>query len=443
MAYKKREFVPLSITHPEIAREAHGWDPSLLRPGSNKKLLWKCRLGHTWEAAPNSRTGQGQGCAVCSGHQIEIGFNDLTTTHQGIAAEADGWDPRTVTHGSGKKVSWICPSGHKYEAKVASRARGSGCAVCEGKAVLAGYNDLETTHPDIAAQAHNWDPSSVNAGSDKIRDWICNKGHIWSAPIIYRTRGNNCSICANKKVLAGYNDFATTHPDLAREAFGWDPKTIISGSHKKLSWKCSLGHVWEARPNSRVSMNSGCAVCDGTQVLIGFNDLVTTHPSVAREAKNWDPTTISRGSKAKQLWICDEGHEWLASPKSRTGLESGCPTCSKTGFDPNKDGYLYFLYHPNWIMHQVGITNVPDDRLGRHKNLGWEVLEVRGPMDGFEARQWEQDILRVLRGRKIKLGSKAGVGKFDGYTEAWDANALSVKSIKELMKLVQDRENEN
>lgn len=436
MAYKKREFVPLSVTHPEIAREAFGWDPSLVRPGCNKKLTWKCRFDHTWEASPNSRTGQGQGCAVCSGRKIQIGFNDLATTHPQIAAEAIGWDPKTVTHGSNKKVSWLCSKGHMYEAVVASRASGSGCAICKGKAVLSGFNDLKTTHPDIAAQAHEWDPSTVNAGSDKVRDWICTKGHIWSASIITRTNGNNCSICANKKVLAGYNDLATTYPDLAREAFGWDPKTIIAGSHRKLSWKCSFGHVWEARPNSRVSMKSGCAVCDGTQVLIGFNDLVTTHPSIAKQAKNWDPKTVTRGSKTKQEWICDEGHEWVAATKSRTGLDSGCPTCSRTGFDPNKDGYLYFLYHPNWVMYQIGITNVPDDRLGRHQNLGWEIIEVRGPMDGFETRQWEQDILKVLRNKKIQLGSKGGVGKFDGYTEAWDANAFSVKSIKELMLLV-------
>jgi len=44
-------------------------------------------------------------------------------------------------------------------------------------------------------------------------------------------------------------------------------------------------------------------------------------------------------------------------------------------------------------MLQIGITNFPDDRLGTHKHLGWEVLEVRGPMDGLLARNWETSIL--------------------------------------------------
>jgi hypothetical protein len=88
-------------------------------------------------------------------------------------------------------------------------------------------------------------------------------------------------------------------------------------------------------------------------------------------------------------------------------------------------------------MYQIGITNVPDHSLGRHQYLGWEVLEVRGPIDGFQTRKWEQDILAMIRRKGIELGSKKGVGKFDGYTEAWDANAFSVASLKDLMNLIE------
>ena len=33
-------------------------------------------------------------------------------------------------------------------------AEGLGCPYCSGRKVLAGYNDLATTHPDIAAMWH-------------------------------------------------------------------------------------------------------------------------------------------------------------------------------------------------------------------------------------------------------------------------------------------------
>ena len=49
---KKRSKIPLSKTHPKLAKEAHGWDPSKVTYGSDKNLLWKCVKGHIWGAAP-------------------------------------------------------------------------------------------------------------------------------------------------------------------------------------------------------------------------------------------------------------------------------------------------------------------------------------------------------------------------------------------------------
>jgi hypothetical protein len=38
--------------------------------------------------------------------------HSLTETHPELAAEADGWDPTTVSFGMAKKLSWRCPEGH-------------------------------------------------------------------------------------------------------------------------------------------------------------------------------------------------------------------------------------------------------------------------------------------------------------------------------------------
>jgi hypothetical protein len=91
-------------------------------------------------------------------------------------------------------------------------------------------------------------------------------------------------------------------------------------------------------------------------------------------------------------------------------------------------------------MLQIGITNVPDDRLSTHRRLGWEVLELRGPMNGDLARQWETDILRMLRAKKAIVGNTEIAGRFTGYTESWLKNSYPVTSLKELMNLVQDNE---
>jgi hypothetical protein len=121
-------------------------------------------------------------------------------------------------------------------------------------------------------------------------------------------------------------------------------------------------------------------------------------------------------------------------------MESGCPTCAVTGFDPNKDGFLYFLSHSKWSMYQIGITNFPDDRLHSHEKLGWKLLEIRGPMDGLLTQTWETAILRMLKAKGADLSNSKIAGKFDGYSEAWSKSTFSTKSIKELMRLTEEFE---
>ena len=91
-------------------------------------------------------------------------------------------------------------------------------------------------------------------------------------------------------------------------------------------------------------------------------------------------------------------------------------------------------------MFQIGITNDPDKRLGQHKKIGWELLELRGPMDGHLTQQWETAILRMLKSNGADLSNDKIAGKFDGYSEAWSKSTFEVGSIKELMRLTEEFE---
>jgi hypothetical protein len=51
---------------PLIAREALDWDPSEYLPQSNKRKLWICSFGHTWEASIYMRTNRNTGCPFCN-----------------------------------------------------------------------------------------------------------------------------------------------------------------------------------------------------------------------------------------------------------------------------------------------------------------------------------------------------------------------------------------
>ena len=185
----------------------------------------------------------------------------------------DGLSPESVKINSNRKVWWKCKHGHEWQAIVSDRvSKHIGCPVCSNHKVLAGYNDLETMCPEIAEE---WNiekngsllPSQVVSGSAKVVWWKCKQGHEWKTPVCARTnKGASCPYCSNKKVLVGYNDLATVRPEIARD---WNYKknrdllpTMFSyGSGRKVWWKCSTcGHEWQASINSRNQGNT-CPHC--------------------------------------------------------------------------------------------------------------------------------------------------------------------------------------
>ena len=64
-------FNDLKTKFPEIAKEADGWDPSLIIFGAHKKLSWKCSKGHQWQTSPSHRTLDKSSCPTCA----ETGFS--------------------------------------------------------------------------------------------------------------------------------------------------------------------------------------------------------------------------------------------------------------------------------------------------------------------------------------------------------------------------------
>ena len=434
-------FNDLKTRFPEIAAEADGWETSVINPGSDAKKPWVCVRGHKWVAAIVKRTSSGRGCPYCSNNKVLKGFSDLETKFPEIAVQANGWDPTTVSSKSKMKLEWICSKGHVWSAAVGSRTvGGNGCPVCRNLLTITGVNDLATLFPSIANQADGWDPTVINSGSSNRMSWKCELGHRWVTQVAVRTsRNSGCPVCNRDIVLAGFNDLTTTHPDIAAMAHGWDPSTVISGSHKLREWKCSRGHISKAKIQTR-ARGVGCPICSNLYIQKGFNDLQTTHPDIAAMAHGWDPSTVIAGTHKKYRWRCSEGHEWMADPKHLAFSARGCPSCTKFGYTPTDEGWFYLLRHPDMGLYQIGISNTPKDRLRQHELSGWETLELRGPMDGGYTQKLERDSLKALKKRNAKFANKAGIEKFDGYTEAWTKASLNVTSIKQILDWVYEDE---
>lgn len=255
------------------------FDPARLTCGSNAKVWWKCAQGHEWLASVSNRSYHKSGCPYCGGKKAFAGFNDLATVSPILAAE---WHPilngsvslEMVVAGSDKSAWWRCKNGHEWKATIKDRQHGNGCPYCSGRLAIAGETDLATLAPEIAAQWHptkNGDttPADVTVSSNKKVWWMCEKGHEWESSVDQRKKAG-CPYCGNKRVLGGYNDLVTTHPELAAQ---WHPtrnggltaRMVSYGSTKLVWWQCDKGHEWRASPNGRTNKDEhallNCPIC--------------------------------------------------------------------------------------------------------------------------------------------------------------------------------------
>ena len=299
-----------------------GLGPGDVKVNAGQKFWWRHEgeggVDHEWQASVAHRVQGGQGCAVCTGNQIQIGENDLASQWPDIAAE---WDyeanaaanaedpkhprtPKEVTGGSTKKVFWKSDekttkcSGHRWPAAVYKRTQGDGCSVCRGFTIQVGENDLATVNPLLAAEwdyeanatanaedpKHPATPQEVTVSSNKKVFWKSDEkttkcsGHRWPATVGGRTAGAGCGVCQGSTIQVGENDLASQRPDVARE---WDyesnaaanaedlehpstPQEVCRASHRRVWWQCQnsvCGRSWKTPVNSRTTQGSGCPTC--------------------------------------------------------------------------------------------------------------------------------------------------------------------------------------
>jgi len=341
--------------------------PSEVGLADKRKFVWQGACGHNWSASIPSRL-EGNGCAVCDGKQINIGVNDLGTTHPKIASE---WDrilnqplnPSEVSKGSGKKVWWTCGKGHSYQATVSNRTSGFGCPYCSGRLFVAGVEDLETLYPEVAKQWSHKNPipaSGVSGVSGKPYIWECASGHEWRTTVNSRTRqGTGCPTCWGRVRVEGENDAATLHPELlARYDAGKNRNSLSSygpGSGALLWWLCPRGHSYRSTIPSQI-IGSECNICRNRVFVQGVNDLATIHPKLAREfdeIKNGiSASNIKAVSTLSVWWKCDLGHEFRVSPNNRISRNTMCPFCANVkvleGFNDLRTKYpeLMTEWHP-------------------------------------------------------------------------------------------------
>ena len=245
---------------------------------SSDKVWWMCLKGHpSYQQIIANRTLQHQGCPYCSHTVVVSGETDLATLRPDLLEEWD-YEKNTILPGEvfangTTKVYWRCKEGHSYYKSVRDRvAQKYGCPFCANNLRMEAYEkNLIGEFPRIVAEEWDYEknaikPNRVTAWSRKSAWWKCSLGHSYRQNIDNHVKvGQSCPYCTNRKVWRGFNDVATTHPQLVAE---WHednkkrPEECIAGSHTSVLWRCKdCGNVWSAAIKSRAYSKQGCPRC--------------------------------------------------------------------------------------------------------------------------------------------------------------------------------------
>ena len=222
--------------------------------------------------------------------------------------------------------------------------------------------NLPKDYPEVWSE---WDPEqSVNpesVGSSKTCAWICPQGHSYDMIVGLRiNRGLGCPYCSGRRVLTGFNDVATTDPDilpLLHPNNMLDPSKVSRGNRsQRFLLQCAQGHEYSQTPKALILLGRRCPLCSKHKKVAGINDLKSVHPEIAEEyapENPWPVETIWASPlpeyRTQVEWVCrkNSNHRWQYSLHQRiaTKMIDACPYCRGIKADPGKtDAASLFLH---------------------------------------------------------------------------------------------------
>lgn len=326
----------LQTLFPEIAalfnEVSNGKAASEVTPTYGGKMHWKCANGHDFLKSPRETVRTKGMCRECN--SLAYKFPNLKAFYH-----PDNSIPfESLSYGSNKKVQWCCEKGHEYGQTVSHKTgRGLGCPYCSGRYATV-ENNLLLAYPEVAKQFDSiksaTTPDQITPKSNRKFWWKCSEGHSYQTTPSKKTREDlpyGCPFCSGYQIDET-NSFGHLFPEYAKEFLteinGVDPYSVSCGRSTRYAWKCSeAGHTFYASIADRTRRGDGCAYCYG-RYATPQNNLAVVKPD---DANHFHPTKnggltaydFTPCSNKEVHWICEQGHEWVATP----GAKKGCAQC--------------------------------------------------------------------------------------------------------------------
>ncbi len=350
------------ITDPFLIKE---WDyeknkngPEEYAPKSNEEVYWICsKCGYRFKAKINNRAIR-KSCACCERKVVVQGINDLATTHPELAAE---WHPTQngdlkpgdVLYGSARKVWWLCPEGHAYQASLLHRSRGTNCPICHSGrqtsfAEQAVFYYVKKVFPDAVSRYKDIFSNSMELDIfiPSIKFAIEYDGKAWHKSGTLKREIKKYKICQKNgikllrlKEKRADSDRYTADEILGIEGNMYEPKQleqVIRFLLDKLDLETAMWTRKKPVFHSRVDIDIKRDEAEIRSYMTKLNreSFAEEYPDLAKEwhpFKNGEmtPEMVTPHSDISVWWVCpDCGNEYQASVGHRS-YGTGCRKCGR------------------------------------------------------------------------------------------------------------------
>lgn len=194
-----------------------------------------------------------------------------------------------------------------------------------------------------------------------------------------------------------------------------------TGNKTMMDFYCSKGHHWPSNANRVFSGHQYCPICLNRRVLVGYNDLWTTHKEIAMLLQ--DPQVgyeHTYGSKYKTYFICPVcGNLIFKTIKEVCNRGLGCQRCGDTISYPNKFmramlsqldvQNVDYEYSPPWLrpylydnyfeINDICYVLEADGGLGHgYKKFGSNEIDTTGiERDAIKDKRAQEHHVNVIR----------------------------------------------
>ena len=337
---------------PIIAKEWHPTknlklNPKNISKSSDKKVWWLCSNHHTFQAIVKNRTHKKSKCPFCAGKKASE-ENNFKKLFPKIAKE---WHPsknkelkpENFTHGSKKKIWWLCSKGHSYQATINSRTnqRGkTGCPHCthqSSEPEIRILSELMYFFRKVNSR-YKIDGREVDVFLPDYKIAIEFDGSYWHRNKESKDLEKNSFLKAHSIYLIRVRQFPLKPLNANDIQVG--KATIIKKDLDEILKQC----IPFVDRNIKEKINNYF-----TQSFFVNEDLynkyrsylpspfpekslLNTHPKICDE---WDfdknyplkPDNFSYGAKHKVWWSCPKGHSYEAFIYDRVRVKLKCPFC--------------------------------------------------------------------------------------------------------------------